>query len=264
MPTQTGVPAPRGPAGHPQEGSSPDPARLAWLGDPETLLLVEDDAGDVLLVEELLADSGMRATLSWARSLAEAKEQLKRGGATPGCVLLDLHLPDAQGLEAVTQMLAAAPGAPVVVLTGLAEESAGLAAVAAGAQDYLIKGQSAPGRVRPRDPLRRRSASTSSRPRPRCSSARCGRRRTPGWSAACCRPRWSAPPRSRWSARYRPGRAQALLGGDFYDVVETSGRHRARGHRRRLRARRRRGGDRRLPAGRLAVAGAGRRDRGRR
>ena len=37
-----------------------------------------------------------------------------------------------------TQVLAAAPGAPVVVLTGLAEENAGLAAVAAGAQDYLI------------------------------------------------------------------------------------------------------------------------------
>ena len=59
-------------------------------------------------------------------------------------MLLDLNLPDARGLEAVTQILAAAPGAPVVVLTGLAEESAGLAAVAAGAQDYLIKGQSAP------------------------------------------------------------------------------------------------------------------------
>ena len=62
----------------------------------------------------------------------------------PGCVLLDLHLPDVQGIDAVTQLLAAAPSAPVVVLTGLAEESAGLAAVAAGAQDYLIKGQAPP------------------------------------------------------------------------------------------------------------------------
>ncbi|PZS37315.1 MAG: fused response regulator/phosphatase, partial [Pseudonocardiales bacterium] len=107
------------------------------------ILLVEDDAGDVLLVEELLADSGMQASLTTARSLAEATGLLSQGPA-PGCILLDLHLPDVQGLEAVTQMLAAAPGAPVVVLTGLAEESAGLAAVAAGAQDYLIKGQAPP------------------------------------------------------------------------------------------------------------------------
>ena len=72
------------------------------------------------------------------RSMAEATELLKHA-ATPGCILLDLHLPDAQGIEAVTQLLSAAPLAPVVVLTGLAEENAGLAAVAAGAQDYLIR-----------------------------------------------------------------------------------------------------------------------------
>ncbi|MCW2911478.1 MAG: hypothetical protein JWL68_6267, partial [Actinomycetia bacterium] len=63
MPARTGVPAPRGPAGLQQESSSLDPGRLAWLGDPDTILLVEDDAGDVLLVEELLADSGMQASL---------------------------------------------------------------------------------------------------------------------------------------------------------------------------------------------------------
>jgi CheY-like chemotaxis protein len=99
----------------PAAQSTPEELRSAWLGDPETLLLVEDDAGDAVLVEELLADSGVRATLSWAPSLAEANRMLRRDGV-PGCILLDLRLPDAQGL----------------------------AAVAAGAQDYLIKGQSAP------------------------------------------------------------------------------------------------------------------------
>ncbi len=44
-------------------------------------------------------------------------------GAVPGCILLDLHLPDVQGLEAVTAMLTTAPGAPVVVLTGLADRA---------------------------------------------------------------------------------------------------------------------------------------------
>ena len=143
VPTRAGVPAPRGPAPPHRENGSLDPGRFAGLGDPDTILLVEDDAGDVLLVEELLADSGVAASLSAVRSLAEATDLLSQG-LTPGCVLLDLHLPDVRGLDAVTQILAAAPGAPVVVLTGLAEESAGLAAVAAGAQDYLIKGQAPP------------------------------------------------------------------------------------------------------------------------
>jgi hypothetical protein len=74
-----------------------DEDRSAWLADPETLLLVEDDAGDSLLVEELIADSGMTVSLTWVRSLAEARDVL-RGGKVPGCILLDLHLPDGLGM----------------------------------------------------------------------------------------------------------------------------------------------------------------------
>ena len=233
MPTQTGVPAQRGPAAPPQrsssrpaegstlhESSSPDPARLAWLGDPETILLVEDDAGDVLLVEELLADSGMQASLTAVRSLAEASDLLSRGTA-PGCVLLDLHLPDVQGLEAVTQMLAAAPGAPVVVLTGLAEESAGLAAVAAGAQDYLIKGQAPP------DVFGRAIRYATQRKHVEQASAALQRSALRAEENARLERALLPTPLIRTGAfemvaRYRPGRANALLGGDFYDVVETS------------------------------------------
>lgn len=192
----------------------------AWLVDPETLLLVEDDAGDALLVRELLADSGIRATLSWARTLAEAKDVLRRDGV-PGCVLLDLHLPDVHGLDAVTQILAAAPGAPVVVLTGLAEENAGLAAVAAGAQDYLIKGQAAPDvfsrairYAAQRKHVEQASAALQISALRAAENARLERGLLPT-------------PLLRTDlievvARYRPGRAQALLGGDFYDVVETA------------------------------------------
>ena len=198
----------------------PDDEAAGWLGDPETLLLVEDDAGDVVLVEELLLDSGLQATMTWARSLAEAKELLMRGGV-PGCILLDLHLPDAHGLEAVTEVLAAAPRAPVVVLTGLAEESAGLAAVAAGAQDYLIKGQAVPdvfGRAiryaAQRKHVERASAALQLSALQAEENARLERGLLPT-------------PLVRTGdfeivARYRPGRAQALLGGDFYDVVETA------------------------------------------
>ena len=226
MPTRTGVPAPRGPASPPQESGSPpaeshspDPARLGWLGDPDTILLVEDDAGDVLLVEELLADSGMQASLTAVRSLAEAADLLIRGTA-PGCVLLDLHLPDVHGLEAVTQMLAAAPGVPVVVLTGLAEESAGLAAVAAGAQDYLIKGQAPP------DVFGRAIRYATQRKHVEQASAALQRSALRAEENARLERALLPTPLIRTGAfemvaRYRPGRANALLGGDFYDVVET-------------------------------------------
>jgi len=235
MPTRTGVPAPRGPAG-PLQGGSPratgpqgvvpedragvDSARFGWLGDPDTILLVEDDAGDVLLVEELLADSGLQATLTAVRSLTEATGLLARADP-PGCILLDLHLPDVQGLEAVTQMLAAVPAVPVVVLTGLAEESAGLAAVAAGAQDYLIKGQAPPdvfGRAiryaTQRKHVEQASAALQLSALRAEENARLERALlpTPLFRTAAF----------GMVARYRPGRANALLGGDFYDVVETS------------------------------------------
>ena len=219
MPTRTGVPVPRGPATPPQESSGPAPGPLAWLGDPDTILLVEDDEADVMLVEELLADSGMHASLTAVRSLAAAAGLLSQGTA-PGCVLLDLHLPDAQGLEAVTRMRAAAPGVPVVVLTGLAEESAGLAAVAAGAQDYLIKGQAPP------DVFGRSIRYATQRKHVEQASAALQRSALRAEENARLERALLPTPLIRTGAfdmvaRYRPGRANALLGGDFYDVVET-------------------------------------------
>jgi serine phosphatase RsbU (regulator of sigma subunit) len=192
----------------------------AWVADPETLLLVEDDPADRVLVEELLADSGIRTTLVWARTLAEAKDRLDSDGI-PSCILLDLHLPDGRGMEVVSQVLAVAPAAAIVVLTGLAEENAGLAAVAAGAQDYLIKGQAAPhafGRAiryaAQRKHVEQASAALRVSEVRAEENARLERGllptpllRTEGIEVV---------------ARYRPGREQSLLGGDFYDVVETA------------------------------------------
>jgi serine phosphatase RsbU (regulator of sigma subunit) len=220
VPVRPGEPAPHRHAEPPAEGSSADRDSPEWLAEPETVLLVEDDAGDALLVEELLADSGVQASLTWVRSLAEAKDVTART-PVPGCVLLDLHLPDVQGIDAVTQLLAAVPSAPVVVLTGLAEESAALAAVAAGAQDYLIKGQAPPdvfGRAiryaAQRKQVEQASAALQVSALRAEENARLERALLPT-------------PLIRTAdlevvTRYRPGRAHALLGGDFYDVVETS------------------------------------------
>src|ERR1700691_3596361 len=61
-------------------------------------------------------------------------------GATD-VVLLDMGLPDEHGLDTVRRSLAAAPSVPVIVLTGLEDETLATEAMRAGAQDYLIKGQ---------------------------------------------------------------------------------------------------------------------------
>jgi CheY-like chemotaxis protein len=100
------------------------------------LLLVEDDDGDAMLVEELLHDAGIDTDVTRAWSLEAALDAL----AMPvDCILLDLGLPDASGLDALLQ-LRGASNAAVVVLTGLDDADRGLEAVGAGADDYLVKG----------------------------------------------------------------------------------------------------------------------------
>jgi diguanylate cyclase (GGDEF)-like protein len=114
------------------------------IPDPEVsdlrLLLVEDNVGDAVLVREMLRTALWdRVELVHVKVLSDACAQV--GGLEPACVLLDLSLPDAVGLEAVTQMKAAAPDIPIVVLSGLDDEHLALNAVQHGAQDYLIKGR---------------------------------------------------------------------------------------------------------------------------
>lgn len=104
------------------------------------LLLVEDSLADTRWFQEELRDSGPTwYTLSHAATLTTAIERL--GADNIDVVLLDLSLPDAQGIETVSRMRAAAPNLPLIVLTGLDDEQIALRAVKEGAQDYLIKDQ---------------------------------------------------------------------------------------------------------------------------
>ena len=107
------------------------------------ILLIEDDADDCALVREIVAEVRLgeagagRCRLRNVASLAEALAALSESGFD--VILLDLHLPDSTGLEALTRVLEAQSLAPVLILTDLQDEAAGLAAVKAGAQDFLAK-----------------------------------------------------------------------------------------------------------------------------
>src|SRR6202140_5073263 len=104
------------------------------------LLLVEDNPGDARLMHEMFSKQGSYNTeCTHVGSMGEAEKVLSE--RTFDIILLDLGLPDTQGLGAVRRAHAAAPRLPLVVLTGLDDESLAAQALQEGAQDYLIKGQ---------------------------------------------------------------------------------------------------------------------------
>ncbi len=103
------------------------------------ILLIEDDPGDVELVRELLdAYGGISYELIITDSCSRACEILNT--AKIDIILLDLGLPDSDGLETVRKVRSFSHRIPIVVLTGLDDETLGIEAVKEGAQDYLIKG----------------------------------------------------------------------------------------------------------------------------
>src|SRR4051812_4909175 len=123
----------------------PVAARPLGVDDPVTarsaqrlcVLLVEDDEQDAMIVQDELAVANAPVDVVRAFTIAEARGMLDG----IDCVLLDLGLPDAQGLSALEQLLSVADRTAVCVLTGLGDEVLGMEAVARGAEDSLIKGQ---------------------------------------------------------------------------------------------------------------------------
>ena len=103
------------------------------------ILLVEDNLGDAVLLRETLSESATELDLAVAERLDEALEHLQRGGYD--LVLLDLNLPDSRGFDTFEAVARQAPSLPIILLTGMEDESIGLRAVQQGAEDYLIKGQ---------------------------------------------------------------------------------------------------------------------------
>jgi DNA-binding response OmpR family regulator len=104
------------------------------------ILVVEDNPADADFIRELLPETGPASfQIESVARLADAVIRLK--GEGHDLVLLDLGLPDSQGLQTLRHLHQAAPDVPVIVLTGTDDNELGVAALHEGAQDYLVKGQ---------------------------------------------------------------------------------------------------------------------------
>lgn len=108
-------------------------------GGPPDLLVVEDNTLHARLVLTMLSEAwGDDAPVRHVKRLESALEAIEE--SPPDCVLLDLVLPDADGLEAVESLLLNAAHVPIVVLSAHKDDHLALRAVRRGAQDYLVKG----------------------------------------------------------------------------------------------------------------------------
>ena len=194
-----------------------DTAAAATGRDQVPVLLVEDDDGDALLVQELLREVGAPVVVLRARSLGQATTMVSEAA----CVLLDLGLPDSQGLQGLRQLLRVEPEAAIVVLTGEANEHLGEQAVRAGAQDYLVKGEVAGHMLHRviRYAVERRRAEEAQR---ELRVAQVQAEENARLERGLLPSPLLADPRLSMSARCLAGGQQHLLGGDFYDVVEAA------------------------------------------
>ncbi len=103
------------------------------------VLLIEDNPGDARLVREMLSESRGAFQLQTVDRLDRGLERLAAGDI--GVVLLDLSLPDSQGIETFNKIHLHAPQVPILVMSGLNDETVAVHAVQSGAQDYLVKGR---------------------------------------------------------------------------------------------------------------------------
>ena len=107
---------------------------------PVKVLVIEDNPGDVRLIREFLVnEKENRFEVECVPTLKEGLKFIKKGGFDE--ILLDMSLPDCRGLDTIEKIIKAAPEYPIVILTGLDDESLGNSALQKGAQDYLVKNQ---------------------------------------------------------------------------------------------------------------------------
>lgn len=125
------------------------PLRQPLINNREIVrvLLIEDEASYAGLVSLLLsANPEQDCAITVASTLAEGMQQLS-SDQDFDAVLLDLSLPDSDGLDTLLRLINAFPNTNIIVLTGTSDRQQGILAVGAGAQDYLIKGEFEPNQL---------------------------------------------------------------------------------------------------------------------
>ncbi|WP_433333966.1 PP2C family protein-serine/threonine phosphatase [Spirillospora sp. CA-294931] len=183
------------------------------------LLLIDDEPADVFLVERMLDDSGLAVAMTVADSLEAARRLRTR---RTQCIVVDLSAAETDRLEVLREVLDMSGRAAVIVLTSLKDAHLGIQAVAAGAADYLVK-QEVDGPLLARAiryAIERKRAEETER---RLVEARILGRENARLERGLLPVPLIDDASLRHHARYRPGRRRALLGGDFYDTVQTEG-----------------------------------------
>lgn len=118
--------------------NSPSMDTILMDGDSARVLLVEDDSVQIALITMLLANEGRHQfALETVDRLSTAQTRLETGGID--VILLDLNLPDSQGIQTVRMLREFAHSIPIIVLTGFDDENMALETLKNGAQDYLVK-----------------------------------------------------------------------------------------------------------------------------
>lgn len=104
------------------------------------ILLIEDNPADIRFIQALVADvKSSNLDLIFANRLSDGFDRIKSQDID--AILLDLSLPDSQGLKTFSLIRARAQNIPILLLTGLPDEELAIQAVREGAQDYLVKDQ---------------------------------------------------------------------------------------------------------------------------
>jgi PAS domain S-box-containing protein len=114
---------------------------FALMSDKIQILLVEDNPVDAALLKEILLKGKLDYTLDSVETLEEALELLEKSVDKYDSIILDLYLPDSEGLATFQKIHVRIPEIPVVIYTSLDDEQVGIQAMRDGAQDYLVKGQ---------------------------------------------------------------------------------------------------------------------------
>lgn len=105
----------------------------------KTILIIEDNPGDQLLLQEnLLSTDLLIAEIVMADTLTEGIKCL--GKKDFSLIFLDLFLPDSAGLDSFKELIKLNPAIPVIIYSGLSDTKIALLAITLGAQDFMIKG----------------------------------------------------------------------------------------------------------------------------